>query len=128
MPFKKLLMENETIAAGAERRLLPGLDVSRWDRLHFHIGARARGIGGLSVRILFATAVEHGAILADSTIWYEDTTEEREFSHKVAGTYSGTGFAMSVPVIAPILYDVILKNEGSADLTDLSVGLLAQEI
>lgn len=33
---RRILLENETIAAGDERRLLPNLNVSRWDRLHFH--------------------------------------------------------------------------------------------
>ena len=128
MAFTKVLLENETIPAGHEKRLMPGLDVSKWDRLHFHIGARARSVAGLSVRILFATPIKGGALLADSTIWYEDTVWEREFSHNVAATYNGTGFVMSVPVITPSLYDVILKNNGSGDLTEISVTVMAQEI
>jgi hypothetical protein len=35
---------------------------------------------------------------------------------------------MSVPVVAPFLYDVILKNNGSVDLNTISVALMAQEI
>ena len=113
MPFTRFLAKKLTIAAGAEKRLLPGLNVGKWDRLHFHIGADARSVAGLSVRILFGTplAGSHcGALLADSTVWYEDTVSEREFSHSVPTTYNGTGFVMSVPVVAPLLYDVILKN------------------
>lgn len=131
MAFTKLLLENETIPAGGEKRLLPSLDVQRWDRLHFHIGSDARSISGLSVRILFGTPLKGthcGALLADSTVWYEDTVSEREFSHAVPTTHGGTGFVMSVPVVAPLLYDVILRNNGSADLTTISVAVMAQEI
>ncbi len=131
MPFTRFLAKKLTIAAGAEKRLLPGLNVGKWDRLHFHIGADARSVAGLSVRILFGTplAGSHcGALLADSTVWYEDTVSEREFSHSVPTTYNGTGFVMSVPVVAPLLYDVILKNNGAADLTTISVAVMAQEI
>jgi len=105
--------------------------VSKWDRLHFHIGADARSVAGLSVRVLFGTSLKGtncGALLADSTIWYEDTVWEREFTHDVSTTYNGTGFVMSVPVVAPLLYDVILKNNGSSDLKTISVAVMAQEI
>jgi hypothetical protein len=131
MAFTKVLLENETIPVGGEKRLMPGIDVSRWDRLHFHIGADARSVAGLNVRILFGTPLKGthcGALLADSTVWYEDTVWEREFSHAVSTSYNGTGFVMSVPVVAPQLYDVILKNNGSAELTTISVTVMAQEI
>lgn len=111
--------------------MMPGLDVSKWDRLHFHIGADARSVAGLNVRILFGTPLKGthcGALLADSTVWYEDSVSEREFSHAVPTNYNGTGFVMSVPVIAPLLYDVILKNNGSAELKTISVTVMAQEI
>lgn len=35
---------------------------------------------------------------------------------------------MSVPVIAPMLYDVILRNTGSTPLEAIYVALFAQEI
>ncbi len=35
---------------------------------------------------------------------------------------------MSVPVVAPVLYDVILRNQGSAPLEKVHVALFAQEI
>ncbi len=35
---------------------------------------------------------------------------------------------MSVPVIAPQLYDVILKNTGSKEIENLYVTLMTQEI
>lgn len=131
MAYKKVLLENETIAAGAEKRLLPHIDVSRWDRLHFHIAADARSVAGLSVRILFGTPIKGlhcGSLLADSTIWYEDTVWEREFLHNVPTTYGGTGFIMSVPVVAPELFDVILRNNGTSELTTIYVTVMAQEI
>jgi hypothetical protein len=131
MAFTKVLLQDETISAGGEKRILPNMDVSKWDRLHFHIGADARAVAGLNVRILFGTPLKGthcGALLADSTIWYEETVSEREFSHSVPTNYNGTGFVMSVPVIAPLLYDVILKNNGNSALTTISVAVMAQDI
>jgi len=131
MALRKVLLTNETIAPGAEKRLLPNLDVSKWDRLHFHIGADARAVAGLSVRILFGTPMPGthcGALLADSTIWYEETVSEREFSHVHPVGSGDTGFVMSVPVVAPLLYDVILRNTGTQALPTISVAVMAQEI
>jgi hypothetical protein len=127
----KFLMQNETIPAGQEKRLMPTMDVARYDRLHFHIGADARAVPHLSVRILFGTPMKGthcGALLADSTIWFEETVNEREFSYMTPANYGGTGFVMSVPVVAPLLYDVILRNTGTTDLTTVSVSMMAQEI
>jgi hypothetical protein len=127
----KILLQNETLAPNAEKRLLPGLDVRRWDRLHFHVGADARSVAGLKVRILFGTSMPGthcGALLADSTVWFEETVSEREFVHTAPLGYTGTGFCMSVPVVAPLLYDVILTNTGNQPLTTLYVTLMAQEI
>jgi len=131
MALRKILLKNATIAAGAEKRILPNLAVGAYDRLHFHIGADAVSVGGLSVRILFGTplAGTHcGALLADSTVWFEETVSEREFIHTVSETYGRTGFVMSVPVVAPLLYDVILRNTGTKALKTISVALMAQEI
>jgi hypothetical protein len=131
MAFKKVLLQNWTLPSGAEKRLFPNLDVSNWDRLHFHIGADARSVAGLFVRVLFGTPIQGlhcGALLADSTIWYEETVSEREFSYTTPSHYGGTGFVMSVPVIAPLLYDVILRNTGTTPLETISVAVMAQEI
>lgn len=131
MAFTKVLLSNETIPAVKEKRLQPNLDVSKWDRLHFHIGADARSVADLNVRVLFGTPMQGthcGALLADSTIWFEDTVWEREFSHTAPSNYDGTGFVMSVPVVAPLLYDVILTNQGKQDLTTIYVTVMAQEI
>lgn len=128
MTFKKVLAQNITIHGGGEKRLLPNLDVSKWDRLHFHIGAKGVSVAGLNVRILFGTPLAGWVLLADSTIWYEETVSEREFSHLVPTNYGGTGFVMSVPVVAPLLYDVILRNEGKTELKTITVAVMAQEI
>ena len=131
MAFKKVLVQKIAIPAGGQKRLLPNLDVSKWDRLHFHIGADAVSVAGLHVRILFGTPMTGthcGALLADSTIWYEETVSEREFSHLVPMNSGHTGFVMSVPVVAPLLYDVILRNTSNADLKTISVAVMAQEI
>ena len=128
MAFQQVLLDGQTIRAGEEKRLLPGIDVSRWDRLHFLISAGSRSIGGTRVRILFGTPVNGKMLLADSTVWYEDSVSEREFSHTTPNTYGGTGFVMSVPVVAPTLFDVILRNVGDEVLETVYVTVMAQEI
>lgn len=125
----KVLLKNETIAAGAEKRLWPGLNVKKYDRLHIHVGRDAKSVAGLSIRVLFGTPIQGlhcGALLADSTVWFEDAVSERAFEWKA--TAGKTGFIISVPVVAPLLYDVILRNTGSQAMDTVSVTLMAQEI
>lgn len=124
MAFTKILISDLTLRAGEEKRLLPGLPVAEYDRLHVHIGAKARGIDGLTARILFATSVPSGAILSNSTVWYGESTVDHDFVH--AAPAGHTGFIMSVPVVAPTLYDVILKNTSAKELVDIYVTLLAK--
>lgn len=128
MAFQSVLLDGEPLVTGEEKRLLPGLNVAEYDRLHFHISAGVRSAAALHVRILFGTPVPGKVLLADSTVWFEDTVAEREFSHTTAATYNGTGFVMSVPVVAPLLYDVILTNVGQSDKPEVYVTVLAQEI
>lgn len=127
----KVLLSNATIPAGGEQRILPNLDVKKYDRLHIHIGRDAKGVAGLSVRVLFSTplpGLHCGAILADSTVWFEETVSEREFTWTAPLNYGSTGFVVSVPVVAPVLYDVILRNTGAQPLDTVNVTLMAQEI
>lgn len=128
MALQTVLLEGESLAAGEPKRLLPSLDVSRWDRLHFHVSGGTRSIADLSVRVLFGTPVDGKVLLTDSTVWFEDTVWEREFSHTTPSTYSGTGFVLSVPVVAPLLYDVILRNLGGSEKPEVYVTVMAQEI
>lgn len=123
----EVLLEGEPLPAGDEKRLLPSLDVSRWDRLHFHVSGGGRAVDDLHVRVLFGTPVGDKVLLTDSTVWFEDSVWEREFSHTTPSTFNGTGFVMSVPVVAPQLYDVILRNLGS-DKPEVYVTVMAQEI
>jgi hypothetical protein len=116
------------MAAGEEKRLLPGIDVSKWDRLHFHISAGTRSVAGMKVRVLFGTPVNGKVLLTDSTVWFEEMVSEREFSHTTPSTYGGTGFVMSVPVVAPLLYDVILRNMSKKEKPEVYVTMMAQEI
>jgi hypothetical protein len=126
MAFKKVLLDGQPIAAGAEKRLLPGLDVSDIDRLHFHISTGGTAIMGLQARILFGTPVGAVTLLADSTVWFEETASEREFIYTTPMDYNRTGFVISVPVVAPMLYDVILHNIGQAGLAKVYVAVLGQ--
>ncbi len=129
--LQKTLLKNFRLPAGQEKRLFPQLKVSRWDRLHLHISNGNRAAAGLEVQVIYGTPMDDthcNALLADSTVWFEETAKEREFKYTTPDTYTGTGFVMSIPVIAPMLYDVILKNVGSKDLESLYVTLMAQEI
>lgn len=129
--FTKVLLADATIPAGGEVRLWPGLDVGKWDRLHLTIGADARGVPDLDVRVLFSTPVTGthcGGMLTGSTVWFGPGSEEVVFEHRTPPGYGATGFTMSVPVIAPLLYDVILRNVGTEPLTTIYVTLFAQEI
>jgi len=128
MAFQQTLLENTRINPGEEKRLLPGLAVADYDRLHFHISGRGHVIPNLSVRILFGTPVGPVTLLADSTVWFEDTVSEREFSFTTSANYGHTGLVMSVPVVAPLLYDVILRNVGTAAVPSAYVTVMAQEI
>lgn len=128
MALQKMLLEGESIAAGEQKRLLPCLDVSKWDRLHLHISGGGENIAGLSVHVIFGTPAGSKLLLADTTIWFEDTVSEREFSHTTPSTYSGTGLVMSVPVVAPSLYDVVLRNLSDAEQPEVYVAVFAQEI
>ena len=121
MALKKMLLEGETNDAGAEKRILPGLSVERWDRLHFHISNGSRAVNNLQVRVLFGTPAGSKVLLADSTVWFEDSKNERDFVHSTPPNYGGTGFILSVPVVAPVLYDVILRNLGEEPLTSMFV-------
>lgn len=129
--FTKVLLSNASIAAGAEMRLWPGLDISKWDRLHITVGGDARGVEHLNARVLLSTPVPGthcGGILTDSTIWFEGSAQPVEFEHETPPSYGRTGFTMSVPVVAPVLYDVILRNTGTTELTNIYVTLFAQEV
>jgi hypothetical protein len=80
--------------------------------------------------VLFGTPVAGSGItlLADSTVWFEETLSEREFIWTAPATFDRTGFVVSVPVVAPTLYDVILTNTGATAMDQVYVTLLAQEI
>jgi hypothetical protein len=129
--FTQVLLSNATIAAGAEKRLWPGLDVSKWDRVHLTVGGNARAVDHLNVRVILSTPIPGthcGGILTSSTIWYEGSAQTVDFEHETPPGYGQTGFTMSVPVVAPVLYDVILRNTGATELTAVYVTLFAQEI
>lgn len=127
----KVLLANATIAPGAEVRLWPGLDVTKWDKLHFTIGADARGVPNLHVRVLLCMPLPGthcGGLLTNSVVDLATDGTLRPFEYTTPAGFGSTGFTMSVPVIAPVLYDVILRNTGSTPLETIYVALFAQEI
>jgi len=128
MALQQTLLENTHLSPGEEKRLLPGISVSDYHRLHFHISGGVHTIPNLSVRILFGTPVGQVILLTDSTVWVEEIVSEREFSFTTSANYGHTGFVMSVPVVAPLLYDVILRNVGSNSIQSVYVTVMAKEI
>ena len=129
--FTKVLLADATLAAGQQLRLWPGLDISAWDRLHLTIGGDARPLPALNVRVLLSVPVpgSHcGGILTSTDIDLDGPRTETEFEHTTPADYGHTGFTITVPVVAPLLYDVILRNTGTTDLTSIYVTLFAQEI
>jgi hypothetical protein len=129
--FHRILLENERLPVGQEKRLLPHLDVSDFDRLHFHISNGNRAVAGIKARILFGTPMPEspcGELLADSTVWFEDSVSERDLSFTTPKDYNATGFVMSVPVVAPNLFDVVLTNVGNQSLDSLYVTVMGQEV
>ena len=68
-----------------------------------------------------------GGNLTSSTIWYQGPAQPIEFEYTTPPTFGHTGFTMSVPVVAPVLYDVILRNTGTTERTTVYVTLFAQE-
>jgi hypothetical protein len=69
--------------------------------------ADARGVANLDVRVLFSFPIPGthcGGILTSSTVWFDGQA------------------------VAPVLYDVILRNVGTTDLQTIYVALLAEEI
>jgi len=127
MAFKQNLLVDFTLAGNSQKRILPSLNVENFDRLHFHISNGTSSIANVHVRILYGTPVGARVLLADSTVWVEEGSNERDFEFTTPATYNGTGFVLSVPVVAPLLYDVIITNKGSTALNDLHVSVLAQE-
>jgi hypothetical protein len=127
MALQEVLLDGQPVNAGQERRLLPGLDVAVHRRLHLHVSGGIQGVDNLSIRVLFGTPISGVTLLADSTVWFEETTWEREFVHQVPSSYNRTGLVMSVPVVAPMLYDVILENTGPVDLPQIYVTVFAQD-
>ena len=55
-------------------------------------------------------------------------TPFRSGSSPRAPNVGQTGFVMSVPIVAPTLYDVILTNNSASDKPTVYVALLAQDI
>lgn len=126
--LSRVLLQGFNLAAGAEKRTLPNLAVDRHDRLHFHISNGTGAIPNVKVRILFGTRVGSKTLLSDSTVWFETGVNETNFEFTTPANFGGTGFILSVPVVTPLLFDVIVQNRGTSALNDLHVTVFAQEI
>lgn len=124
----KILLTAFNLPATQVKRILPHLDVLKYDRLHFHISNGSMGIANTEVRILFGTQAGALTLLGDSTVWFEASAAERNFKYRTSATFNETGFILSVPVVAPLLYDVIITNHGTVALSALHVSVLMQQL
>lgn len=53
--------------------------------------------------------------------------DRRNYKPLRKANFGSTGFTMSVPVIAPVLYDVILRNTGTSALDKVYVALFTPD-
>jgi hypothetical protein len=124
-PMMKVLLQDGSVAAGQEMRLLPELNVGDHAWLHIHIGRSGKAVSNLAVRVLFGPLVPAGA---GESAGPRDTDNEREFLFRTPANYNQTGLIVSVPVIAPLLSEIVLTNNGSQTVDELYIALLAQEL
>ncbi len=122
---KKVILRNQTINAGTERRwIMSGgtpLNIAPWDRLHFHIAGKE--MSGVVATILQATKFGRSTIdLVSTNVWFEDTDSARTFEYKFSASQNSV--VLSVPVVAPLLYDVTLRNTSTRTKTAVNVALL----
>ena len=67
-------------------------------------------------------------LLTGSRVWFEESVSEREFSSTCPSTNGGTGFVMSVPFVAPLLFDAIVSHDGGEGRPGLWVTAMTQSI
>lgn len=128
MPNQYQLLTGKLLKAHDTLRLNPMLEIGAYHRLHIHIAGAGHTIPDLSIRILLGTKIGDTILHSDSTVWFEDTVWEREFTHTTANEYQGQGVVMSVPVISPLLYEITLQNKGAQDLQQLYVNVMGQTL
>ncbi|MDT0353960.1 hypothetical protein [Pseudonocardia charpentierae] len=125
MALQQLLLDGRPVAAGEERRLLPMIDLSAYAQLHFHISDRIQPIGGIAVRVVFGTPAPGTILLADSVAPIAQTSTPRAREYEVPAECDSTGIIISVPVVAPMLYDVVLTNRSPTARSQLYVAVFA---
>ncbi len=126
MKLEKVLLSAATIKPNEELPLPLALEVGNYQRLHFHVSSDVHPVQTLYIGITFGTQVNGKLLSAKSTVWFEDTVWEREFSHTTSETYQEKGIVLSIPVVAPVLSEIHLHNQGNKELKCIYVSVLGQ--
>jgi hypothetical protein len=127
--YTKTIASSVTIAGGAEYRYITAggepFDVSKYNYLNIIVGRKAKAIPDLEITVLFSVSVPAGALLIrEYTNLGNDS--KNELSVRLPSNYNKTGYILRVPVIAPMVYDIMVKNHGSNDLDDVHIILFAK--
>lgn len=127
--YLKTLASGVTIGAGKEYRYITSggkpFDVSRYNYLHIIVGRKAKSVANLEITVLLSVSVPAGALLIREYTNCENRTRN-SFTVRLPSNYNKTAYVLRVPVIAPMLYDVIVKNRGTKDIDDVHVILFAK--
>lgn len=126
MALKSILLQSEEILPGKTIRLLPKMEVEKFHRLHLHVSNTKNDIRNLSVRVIFGTPVPSKVLTCDHSVWFENSADGEQLQFTATEQRGKTGIVLSVPVIAPLLYDIVLENIGDDILDDVFVTLMAQ--
>ena len=126
MALKSILLQSEEILPGKILRLLPKMEVEKFQRLHLRVSNTKNDIRNLLVRVVFGTPVPNKVLTCDHSVWFEHSPEGESLQFIATEQKGKTGIVLSVPVIAPLLYDVVLENLGEDILDEVFVTLMAQ--
>ncbi len=125
MALKSILLQSEEILPGKPIRLLPKMEVEEFHRLHLHVSNIKNDIRNLSVRVVFGTPVPSKVLTCDHSVWFERNADGEQLQFTATEERGKTGMVLSVPVIAPLLYDIVLENLGDDILDQVFVTLMA---
>lgn len=124
--FKQILLSEANLQPSQKLPISLEMEVGQFQRLHFHISSETNSLPSLHIGITFGTEINGKLLKAKSTVWFEDTVWEREFAHTTAESYKESGVVLSIPVVAPVLLELYLHNQGDKELTQVYASVLGQ--
>lgn len=127
--LEKVLVQNQILLATDVLRTGCNLPVSSFRRLHLVISGNGGSVANLKASILFGTPVGAVTLISGGTVWMESGVTapvNTTFEYTAPANYKRTSFVLSVPVIAPLLYDVIIENMGKNAVPELYVTVMGE--